>query len=391
MLFDKFKSDCEKYWNEYFKIIEKNSINISSPGTPLFPSHISFMDFGNYYGVELLGAELKPKPLKKKITKYKDVTDYFNLFKDPVNKPVLKFEGGNGLTHLCFIQGGDLEVAQKRFPFIDLYTSRIGAKGAQGAMFEFSQNLEDIFFERCAIINQSEGLFRCKNILFLAIFIKSVTSVELITFYSKLLESSDGNGSTVIHGIFTAGKDKERILMASQLQNLYLSSGVHETTIGDFLAGSPEILKSVFKTDRFVHEPSLKWIEHDGSVQESSINPDLFIKRADGKYDIIDLKLALLNKKRVTIGSRARRKFISSVIDGIAQLANYKFYFSFEKNREYALEKYDIDIDEPTLTLVVGSMENVYVDEVIEALRAHAEMNIIDYDTIVSTYLNIDK
>ena len=69
---------------------------------------------------------------------------------------------------------------------------------------------------------------------------------------------------------------------------------------------------------------------------------------------------------------------------------NYRFYFSFEKNQEFALEKYGTEIEKPNLTFVIGSVENVDHTQVIEALRVHEgiKINIIDYDTIVSTYFS---
>jgi hypothetical protein len=392
MLYNSFKKISKNYWDTYFNFIANNQANIKSTGAPLFPSYIIFMNFGKYIGFELLGADIDPKPLRLKTAKYKDVHDYFNLFKDDIRNPhFLLTSTGVALEGLCLAHESDISVAQERFPFIELYPTKLVRKNGSGSVIEFGQGFKDVYLERCTILNHKEGLFRCKNILFSAIFSKKISNAELKFFFSNLLEPKEGENFINIHGIFTSEQNKKSILKASQLQNLYLSSGVHETTIGDFLNQSPEILKLAFKTDNFVHEPLLDWLEHDGLVKEKSINPDLFIKRDDGKYDIVDLKLALLNKKAITTDQRARRKFIATVINGIAQLANYKFYFSFEKNRNHAYEKYGIEIENPNLILVVGSMENVNKDTVIEALRLHEGMSIIDYDTLVSAYLLADQ
>jgi hypothetical protein len=70
---------------------------------------------------------------------------------------------------------------------------------------------------------------------------------------------------------------------------------------------NPEIIKRVFNTDYFLYEPYLPWLEHDGFVEDTAINPDLLIRRPDGYFDIYDLKTAALQKLSLTKGQRKRR------------------------------------------------------------------------------------
>lgn len=390
MLYNKFKLDCVKYWGGYFAEIAEKRSSIKSDGIPLFPTHIMFMRYGNYYGMELLGTNTEPRKLTPKFVKYNEDCDYFNLFNEETNSPLVGIDGGNAsIINMYLAHHNDLTTARERFPYIDLNASKITAENGSGSAVIFGPNFESAHFENCVIVNHRKGLFRCKNIQFLAIVSKKIKSPELKHFFEEIFTRKDQSGSTYIRGIFTSNGGNKKQLMASQLQNLYLSRGVHETTIGDFLNQSPEILRAAFNTERFVYEPTLEWVEHDGSVEEKAINPDLFIKRADGKYDIVDLKLAGLNKRNMTKGNRNRRRFVDYVSEGIAQIVNYKFYFTFEKNRNFAFEKYGLEVEDPNLTLVIGSMENVNPAEVIEALKPNDGMNIsiIDYDTLVSTFL----
>ncbi len=128
-------------------------------------------------------------------------------------------------------------------------------------------------------------------------------------------------------------------------------------------------------------------------VEESFINPDLLIERPDGYFDIVDFKLAGIHKKKLTKASRKRRRFIDYVCEGIAQLSNYEFYFSFEGNQKHALEKFGVKVRNPNLMLVIGNDENYIKQEVEEALRVfkNSKLKIVDYDTLISKFLNESK
>lgn len=171
-----------------------------------------------------------------------------------------------------------------------------------------------------------------------------------------------------------------------------MSNGVHETSIGAFLSAHPEIITKGLSCLNFYYEPTFPWLEHDGSVEDKFINPDLLVQRLDGHFDIVDLKLAGLEKKKLTKGQRKRRRFIDYVSEGLAQLANYEFYCSFDKNKEFIYNKYGIPVDRPKLHLVVGSQENVDPAEVREALRTYDSdrFSVIDYDSLVRAYLISD-
>ena len=177
------------------------------------------------------------------------------------------------------------------------------------------------------------------------------------------------------------------MLVAGQMQSMYLFPDLYETTIGEFMNQHPEIIKKVFDAMSFKYEPYLEWKEHDGTVQDTAINPDLMIQRRDGYYDIYDLKTALLQKKKITKGERRRRRFIDYVEEGVSQLANYREYFRYKQNASYAKEKYGIEVKDPNLVLVVGSYDNSDPDEIIQASRKYDNVYIVDYDTICQAYI----
>jgi predicted P-loop ATPase len=71
----------------------------------------------------------------------------------------------------------------------------------------------------------------------------------------------------------------------------------------------------------------------------------------------------------------------------VSQLANYREYFRYEQNANYAKEKYGIEVKDPNLVLVVGSYENSHPDQIIQACRKYDNVSVIDYDTLCQIYL----
>ena len=106
------------------------------------------------------------------------------------------------------------------------------------------------------------------------------------------------------------------------------------------------------------------------------------VKRDDGFYDIYDLKTAALWKMNILKGERKRRRFIDYVEKGVVQLANYREYFEYPKNRDFVTKsKYGIEVQDPKLVLVVGNWENTDLKEIDEACRRYRDVNIMNYDT----------
>jgi hypothetical protein len=113
-------------------------------------------------------------------------------------------------------------------------------------------------------------------------------------------------------------------------------------------------------------------------------------ERADGFFDIYDLKTAQLDRTTLTRGEHRRRRFIDYVEEGMAQLANYREYFAFSRNAALAEQKYGIRVHNPRLTLIAGHTENVDMREVLEACRRYPDFALIDYDTLTQWFIGAD-
>ncbi|WP_367103716.1 Shedu anti-phage system protein SduA domain-containing protein [uncultured Psychrobacter sp.] len=395
MLFEEYVYNIKRIFESYFKYIfemEKEG-NLDLWGnTLLYPNILLITNCSGFYVAELIGAVRKYDGLKVKIHKEKSIYRYLSQFDD--SEPVSNDSKLDSCVYLdsdrTYIKGlglarnADFKVVKERFPSIELYNSILnwtGEKG-KGSVISFGPNFESCLIENCVLVNRLDNLYRCKNILAAYIFKSSSPKQKLIDFFSQVLSGKEVKG---IHTI--QWQLEEQLVIAGQLQNIYLFPSLHETTIGEFLKLHPETIKKAFKTEHFEYEPYLKWLEHDGTCEDTAINPDLLIKRSDGYYDIYDLKTAALAKENITKGGRKRRRFIDYVEEGVAQLVNYEEYFTYLKNAVHAKEKYGIEIKNPKLVLVVGSWENSSPEEVVQARRRYTGVEIIDYDTFCHLFI----
>jgi hypothetical protein len=386
MLFDIYVSEVKNIFENYFKYVfemQSNGNLESGGGSVLYPNILLVTNCSGFYVAELVGAVSEYSGLVVKRHREKSIYRYLSQFDDSEPDSCVHLDGdGSGFRFLCLAQDADFEAVEERFPSIELYESKLNRTGGKGSVISFGPNFVSCSIENCVLVNRLDNLYRCKNILATYIFRSSVTKPKIIEFFNKVL------GEKEVKGVHTfQGKNEEQLIVAGQLQSMYLLPGLHETTIGEFLKLHPEIIKKAFKTEHFEYEPYLKWLEHDGTCEDVAINPDLLIKRADGYYDIYDLKTAALAKRNVTKGGRKRRRFIDYVEEGVAQLANYEEYFTYTKNADHAKEKYGIEVEKPKLVLVVGSWENSSPEEVNQARRRYAGIEIIDYDTFCHLFI----
>jgi hypothetical protein len=390
MLFDKFVRETVSWWNRYLAWIadqQKRGNLDSKGGTVLFPNILLVIEVRGFLIAELIGARKEFTKLTVKRHKEKSIYRYLSQFDDDVPDPLIHLNAAhNGFRFICLAQEADFEIVKKRFPFIDLFPAKLNRVGGKGSVFSFGENFSSCFVENSVLINRRENIYRCKNILELFIVNKSITKKELVSLFEYATKENE------VKGVHTVSKGKEEsLIVGGHLQSMYLFPGLGETTIGEFIQSHPETVKTAFKTSHFEYEPYLEWLEHDGTVDDEAINPDLLVKRDDGFYDIYDLKTAALEKTNIVKGKRKRRRFIDYVEEGVAQLANYREYFKYPKNRELAKDKYGIEIDNPKLVLIVGNWENTDLTEIDQACRRYHDINIVDFDTFAHLFLGTEE
>ncbi|MFR0674659.1 Shedu anti-phage system protein SduA domain-containing protein [Enterobacterales bacterium AW_CKDN230030176-1A_HGKHYDSX7] len=387
MLFEKFVAKTKSWWHEYFTEVTKAQSEgrlFTNGKLTLYPTMIIFTKFSKHYMAELVGASATYSELKVKIHTEKSIYRYLNQFDEQYKNPLLQLDSGlMGFRSLTISTNHQAQLLKERFPNIDLYKSHMAASFDADCLFGFGENFDYTCIENSILINKRENFYRVKNILAMYIVASRISTNQLEGLYNWTAEEG------CVKGVHTVDNSDIVKTTVAQFQNMYLQPKLRETTLGDFINSHPEIIKLAFNASRFEYEPSLKWLEHDGTCDDTYINPDLIIENNYGEWDIYDLKTALLDKTRLTKDGRKRRRFVDYVSEGIAQLANYREYFSYERNKAHALEKYGIKITDPKMVLVVGSWENFDKSEVLQASRfLDKKIEIIDYDTFAQLIIS---
>ncbi len=388
MFFDEFVRQTMKFWFTYFKKIKAHEAAgelQSSPGTKTYyPNLLICTETLDIFLAELIGIQDVYDGLTVKRRRQESAELYINQLPLPAGASVIHFTKDQLLKNLCLGHNVDRAALSKRFPVVDLFPTSLvmEERPDTGAAVQFGDRFVSAQIDNCVVINRIGPIFRAKHILSLTMISRSLSPIKYQQFLTDMVS---GTTVSAVHTVSPAkGKD---YAVTGQFQNLYLAPGLHETTIGEFLDTHPDIMLRAFSACRHLYEPYFKWIESGRAITETAINPDLLLEKTGGSCDIYDLKTAALTRVSVTKGARRRRRFIDYVEEGIAQLANYEEYFSFPKNRAYAAEKYQIKVENPKLTLVVGNYENANPEEIIEASRKLKNITVIDYDTVTQLFL----
>lgn len=385
MVFDKFVEETRAWWSAYLRAVSsaQRTGNLDTKGVKvLYPNILLVTKCSGYYVAELIGATENFHGLTVKRHEERSIYRYMSQFDDSQPDPLLRLDGScNGFRFLCLAHDADFNAIKSRFPHIELYESKLNRVGGHGSTIAFVDNFVSCMIENCVLVNRKENVFRCKSILSAYIIKSGASRTQLLELFTNTTRDND------VKGVHTVEEQERRLLIGGQLQSMVLFPNLRETTIGEFIKLHPEVIKAAFKTTHFEYEPYLEWLEHDGTCTDTAINPDLLVKRNDGYYDIYDLKTAVLDRKNLTKASRSRRRFIDYVEEGISQLANYREYFEYPRNAESAKAKYGIEVRDPRLVLVVGSWENIDVDEVNQACRKYHNVHVIDYDTVCQMFI----
>lgn len=389
MLFDKFVEETKAWWSAYLYAVLKaqREGNLEIRGSKvLYPNILLVTKCSGYYVAELAGATEIFKGLSVKRHEEKSIYRYLSQFDDSEPDPLFRLDAAcHGFRFLGLAHDADFVEVTNRFPHVELYGSKINRVGGHGSTIAFGDNFVSCIIENSVLINRKESVFRCKSILSASIVRSTISKSDLLDLFTHTIRDNE------VKGVHTVGEQGHRLVVGGQLQSMVLFPNLRETTIGEFIKLHPEVIKSAFKSDHFEYEPYLEWLEHDGTCVDKAIDPDLLVKRIDGYYDIYDLKTGALDRRSLTKAGRSRRRFIDYVEEGISQLANYREYFEYPRNAEYAKDKYGIEVKDPRLVLVVGNWENVDIDEVNQACRKYHNVQVIDYDTLCQMFIGAGK
>lgn len=350
-----------------------------------YPRSIRISRSDRHLYIELEGSARTRKDLRLvEGSQRLNVNSYLGQFEYGQNagESILSASGScSRLEHIGLSRGSSIEGADARFPgFSKLAKAQLMKVGsADGPLFEVQDDANFVVLRDVTLYNVYRNVFRVRYIRFLMIVLLGTPPNDICDYFSDILAD---DSLPLIHWVEA---DRVEIADVAHFASVYLRP-MREPQIGAYLRDHPDFIRRAFSVDEVLYEQSLEWQPGTPSDGDSSIRPDLLLRRSDGCFDIADFKLPLLGKQ-VTKGPRKRRRFVDSVAEGAAQLAHYEEYFKYLANAEYASAQFGIRIRDPKCTLIVGSDENISTREVDEALRTQRNLAIIDYDTLARLYL----
>lgn len=399
MHFDLFRQIVANSWESYIDetwTAQKTGKIMVTRATLVYPTLLLFVETADHFLAEAYGATEKPQSLAKVVHKI-SMSSAEYLFQFAVDdmvkaKTISKIQFGGKdqpVRGLYFMRSDDQNAFITRFPFIDKWGAGVVCKGGFGPAVYFADTFRSGFFANCLFLNQHAGIYRAKFCSHLIVVEKKIAKTKLLKGLQKELTIGKGPEPQIVGIQVCGGENLKRLLLGGQFANMFLVPGIRETTIGKFLEKNSDVMKAVFQAKKIIPQAKLPWIEGNPDPNEVSIQPDFLLQRQDGFYDICDIKTIVDKRNNVTRGGHKRRRFIDYVNEGLAQLANYEEYFSFPKNAEAAKDKYDVQVQNPKLILIVGSYENAEPSEVKEACRKLKDnIEILDYDTLNMIFMH---
>jgi hypothetical protein len=143
-----------------------------------------------------------------------------------------------------------------------------------------------------------------------------------------------------------------------ELESL-INSSASEPDFQRFFETHPEFLVAL--GPYATAHPQLILRREDGS----KLIPDIFLERLDTDFcDVLDLKRATVDLVR---RQRNRGRFRSTVMEGVAQLEEYRDFFERPTNREVFRSRYAVDAYRPRVVIVIGRRRSFYDD--VERIR----------------------
>lgn len=394
---DDFSNLCKRKIDEYYKIVE-NAVSegrVEQNGRVVdhvyYPTTILCIESeGKALSVELVGLTKNRKAMK--IKKRNNITVQQLTLIDRNKKTNVAFcniVAGNKFSQLLFSdeESRDFQKTQSN-PLSEKFQSCLILGGEIDHLFDFNDESISCLVSECMLSYVSNKVLRRRYIHRLMMFSSKLSEADFLREFDNFVYDRGGE----VFGVhfFPEGQELPWV-KASYLMNLVLNDKIHETTIGDYLNDHSDILLNALGYENIVYEPTLEWLEKTEDNPDSYINPDALLQRLDGYYDICDFKKGLIKRKSLTKGERRRRRFVDDVNEGLAQLDNYEEYFKFTKNAQNALERFGVEVDMPRKILIVGNLENSKKEEVEQALRGRSNTLVIDYDSLVSSYIGSIK
>lgn len=368
----------------FFNSIKSGNIQMNPTGFFYYANQANYFESPHFIIAELVGYSKIPTKIKPQIIKIDNIDSYFDLFNEGLGETLFNIQANNcAFINFGFGRSEDIELLEERFGIKHIYPETSIIRQGKGVLAHIDENVGNFFMNKCVLLSRKGNFFRFRDVQNAVIYNKKGSEHDLEMFLKTHLSKPFRTDRDLIGITFSKNRINDVVNVSKQFANLFLNKYIDEKTIDAFISNHKRYFEKIFNSSKILNQVQLKWVEGRYNGKEKYIKPDIFILREDGYYDICDLKLPLLDRDRLTTGEHRRRAFIHYINNGIAQLANYRDYFSFEKNKKYAEKNFGIKINNPKLILIVGNYENYNTEEIREASRPFdKDIIIIDYDSI---------
>lgn len=404
--FDRFQRIAQDAANRYFTQIHTalsdGSMRLSPGCVCLYPSIILFTETDTHYVVEFLGAQRRYRDVRVKRHRqpsFNQVLASFNF-----DRPVVYLlgTGDSRKTNLELVLEGFaclnsrlIDKMNSRYPrlremFNSLMASDLSGWFADNPGAEAYASVDGecidntLVIKNCVLSSTLGETVRVRHTNFLLAVSRRLDADEVAATVADHLTIRRITNERLAGVQIVPEGSQERIILSAQFSNLFLQK-TKEVTLSQFLEDHTDALKAALKAELIWFQARLPWREGNDDSGEQYIQPDIIIRRYDGIWQIIDLRLPLITRTSITKGAHKRRRFIDDAYEGISQLANYAQYFEFPANREAAEQILGtMPESSPATVLIVGNVENVREAEVLQAKRSHSEVEIMSFDTLAN-------
>lgn len=365
----------ENIITQWYKSVQTEVINgkLTSSSEIFCSPKLAIYSSPHHYIIELTGSHsirtFKKLITSKKVEKILDSTSHLNggtiIKNSNLLKACIRIDATDGaFSNIDLLSSIDYQNIQSKLKTQLLLTSLMNDSDVAIIVGENATRQK---FVNCNLIRADKFKLYYRKLSAVLLLKKKTPLNDIVAFLKESLVTSHPN-ETLYFGIHS---EKARSLKISQELLSLANQSVHETIIDKFLADHAVDFSAALGYKRALSNVTLKIIDGEG-WDKTELIPDYLLEKHDGSYDILDLKLGLIDK--TTTGKKSRLSLSAYTNKLVSQLNGYKKYFSTPGNCQWAKDNHRINIGPNVLLIgIIGNQNSFFREEINEALEVYKE------------------